>query len=145
MANKAHLTRRYWFAASHRLHSNALGDEENQRIYGKCNNPYGHGHNYALEVTVEGPVDAATGMVLNLVDLDRVVTQEILNRFDHTNLNECKEYFGEHVPTTENLCIRIYGLLAARWQREPGVQGTRLEKIRLEETRNNSFEYGPEE
>src|SRR5258708_1041260 len=87
MANTpiAHLTRRYEFAASHRLHSNRLSEEENQRVYGKCNNPYGHGHNYHLEVTVSGPIDAATGMVMNVVDLDAIVQAQVLDPFDHSN------------------------------------------------------------
>ena len=84
---KAHLTRRYMFSASHRLHSPQLSDEENRATYGKCNNPHGHGHNYMLEVTVSGQVDEATGMVCNLVDLDGFVQQEILERFDLQNLN----------------------------------------------------------
>src|SRR5437868_13647180 len=75
---KAHLTRRYMFSAAHRLHSDAMSAEENRSTYGKCNNPYGHGHNYALEVTVSGPVDERTGMVCNLVDLDEFVQREIL-------------------------------------------------------------------
>src|SRR5262249_10535632 len=84
---KAYLTRRYWFSASHRLHSSHMDAEQNQHTYGKCDNPYGHGHNYALEVTVGGPVGRQTGMVTNLADLDRVVEREILTRFDHMNLN----------------------------------------------------------
>ncbi len=142
-APRAHLTRRYWFSASHRLYNEALDAEENRRIYGKCNNPYGHGHNYALEVTVGGPVDPATGMVANLADLDRIVDREVLARFDHANLNTCAESFRASVPTSENLCIEIYRLLCNRWSREAGLAGTQLEKVRLEETRANTFEYGP--
>ena len=84
---KAHLTRRYMFSASHRLHSDEMSAEENRATYGKCNNPYGHGHNYTVEVTVSGPVDDQTGMVCNLVDLDGFVHNEILERYDHQNLN----------------------------------------------------------
>ena len=90
------------FSASHRLHSEAMSDAENAATYGKCNNPYGHGHNYALEVTVSGPVDESTGMVCNLVDLDGFVQREILERFDLENLNTLPE-FSQTVPTTENL------------------------------------------
>ena len=85
---KAHLTRRYIFSASHRLHSDELSEAENRATYGKCNNPYGHGHNYALEVTVSGQVDPQTGMVCNLVDLDDAVRREVLDRFDHREF-EC--------------------------------------------------------
>jgi len=131
---KAHLTRRYMFSASHRLHSPEMSEDENQRVYGKCNNPFGHGHNYALEVTVAGPIDSATGMVCNLVDLDTLVEREVLQRFDHENLN-CIEAFRAVVPTTENLCIEIYRLL------KRSFHNFNLEKVRLEETMMNSFEY----
>jgi 6-pyruvoyltetrahydropterin/6-carboxytetrahydropterin synthase len=130
---KAHLTRRYMFSASHRLHSEVMSDETNRAIYGKCNNPYGHGHNYVLEVTVSGQVDA-NGMVCNLVDLDTFIGAEVLVRFDHVNLNLLPE-FASDVPTTENLCIRIYDIL------NRGFRPAHLEKVRLEETMMNSFEY----
>ncbi|HVO82000.1 MAG TPA: 6-carboxytetrahydropterin synthase [Terriglobales bacterium] len=132
---KAHLTRRYMFSASHRLHSDQMSDAENAATYGKCNNPYGHGHNYALEVTVSGPVDQHTGMVCNLSELDEVVRREILERFDHENLNMQAE-FARAVPTTENLCITIYDILRRTFQ------FAHLDKVRLEETMMNSFEYG---
>src|ERR1700720_20433 len=131
---KAHLTRRYMFSASHRLHSNAMSDTENAATYGKCNNPYGHGHNYALEVTVSGPVDQSTGMVCNLVDLDGLVRREILERFDLENLNTRPE-FARTIPTTENLCTAIYDIL------QRGFTCAHLEKVRIEETMMNSFEY----
>ena len=130
---KAHLTRRYWFAASHRLHSDAMSEEENRRTYGKCNNPYGHGHNYALEVTVSGPVDD-NGMVCNLADLDGFVERQIIERFGTSNLNTLADFAGR-VPTTENVCEVVYGILAR------GFQGAKLEKVRIEETMLNSFEY----
>jgi 6-pyruvoyltetrahydropterin/6-carboxytetrahydropterin synthase len=134
---KAHLTRRYLFSASHRLHNDAMSPDENRATYGKCNNPYGHGHNYSVEVTVSGPVDAKTGMVCNLVDLDQCVSREVLERYDHENLNTLPE-FAKLVPTTENLCHRIYEIL----QRE--FRLAHLEKVRIEETMMNSFEYGGE-
>ena len=131
---KAYLTRRYLFAASHRLHSQQLSAEENLATYGKCNNPHGHGHNYALEVTVSGPVDASTGMVCNLVDLDECVDREVLSRYHLENLNTRKE-FAVTVPTTENLCIEIFEILRR------GFDKAHLDKVRLEETMMNSFEY----
>lgn len=131
---KAHLTRRYMFSASHRLHSDAMSAEENRRTYGKCNNPYGHGHNYAVEVTVSGPVDDRTGMVCNLVELDSFVNHEILEHFDHQNINMLPE-FKHAVPTTENLCMCIYEIV------QRGFRHAHLEKVRLEETMMNSFEY----
>ena len=132
---KAYLTRRYMFSASHRLHSDAMSEAENSETYGKCNNPHGHGHNYRLEVTVSGQVDPRTGMVCNLTDLDGLVAREILQRFDHQNLNILPE-FADHVPTTENLCIAVYDIL------QRGFRAAHLERVRFEETMMNSFEYG---
>ena len=131
---KAHLTRRYRFSASHRLQSEQMSEEENRATYGKCNNPYGHGHNYTLQVTVSGQVDRATGMVCNLVDLDQCVQRHVLERFDLENLNTRKE-FHDSVPTTENLCIVIYDILKREFSR------AHLDKVRLDETMMNSFEY----
>ncbi len=131
------LGRRYQFAASHRLHSSKLSAAENERIYGKCNNPHGHGHNYTVEVLVSGRVDPATGMIANLVDLDAFVEREILEPFDHRSFNEEVEAFREIVPTTENLCVEIY-------QRLKSFPYARLERVRVEETGNNSFEYAGE-
>lgn len=134
-----YLTRRYWFSASHRLHAPRLSDEENDRIYGKCNNPGGHGHNYGLEVTVSGDPDPRTGMVVDLGELDGFVQREILERFDHTLLNADRESFGEQVPTTENLCLEIFRRL---WT---GFRPARVARVRLDETSLNSFEYWAEE
>jgi 6-pyruvoyltetrahydropterin/6-carboxytetrahydropterin synthase len=131
---KAHLSRRYLFSASHRLHSAAMSDDENRATYGKCNNPYGHGHNYTLEVTVSGQVDSSTGMVCNLVDLDTFVEKEVLSRYDLQNLNQTQE-FAVTVPTTENLCIQIFEIMRR------GFSQAHLERVRLEETMMNSFEY----
>ena len=134
---KVHLTRRYGFSASHRLHSDALSAEENRATYGKCNNPFGHGHNYFIEVTVSGPVDPMTGMVCNLADLDGWVRENILERYDHQDLNHLTE-FAQKVPTTENLCVEIYQLL------HRGFTHAHLDKVRIEETMMNSFEYSGE-
>jgi len=131
---KLQLGRRYRFSASHRLHSSRLGEEENRRVYGKCNNPYGHGHNYVVEVALSGPVDPATGMIASLADLDAFVEREVIEPFDHKYLNEEIAEFRETVPTTENLCIEIFH----RLRRYPRA---RLERVRVEETGNNTFEY----
>jgi len=131
---KAHLTRRYLFSASHRLNSAQMSAEENLATYGKCNNPHGHGHNYALEVTVSGQVDPNTGMVCNLVDLDACVEREVLSRYHVENLNTLEE-FAVTVPTTENLCIQIFEIL------QRAFPHAHLEKVRLEETMMNSFEF----
>lgn len=131
---KLSLTRRYRFAASHRLHSPHLSAEENERAYGKCNNPYGHGHNYTVEVTLTGPVDPATGMIANLRELDPFVHREVIVPFDQRYLNEEIPEFQAAVPTTENVCREVYRRLA----KFPGAQ---LERVRIEETSNNSVEF----
>jgi 6-pyruvoyltetrahydropterin/6-carboxytetrahydropterin synthase len=131
---KTELGRRYHFAASHRLHNPDLSEEENNRLYGKCNNPYGHGHNYILEVLVSGKVDPATGMIANLADLDGFVEREVLEPFDHKSLNEDVGAFRGTVPTTENLCIEIF-------RRLKPFPKAKLERVRIQETSNNSFEY----
>ena len=130
---KAYFGRRYLLSASHRLHSAALSAEENRATYGKCNNPHGHGHNYIVEVLVGGAVDAETGMVVNLAALDAVVRARIVERFDHANLN-LDPLFVNRVPTTENLCRVIFGLL------KPALPAGELVRVRVEETENNFFE-----
>ena len=135
---KIELGRRYRFSASHRLHSSKLNEEENRRVYGKCNNPYGHGHNYVVEVNVSGTVDPATGMIANLADLDGFVEREVIEPFDHKSLNEDVSTFRENVPTTENICKEIY-------RRLKHFPLARLERVRVEETGNNTFEYAGEE
>jgi 6-pyruvoyltetrahydropterin/6-carboxytetrahydropterin synthase len=131
---KAYLSRRYALSASHRLYSETYSDEKNRAVYGKCSNPHGHGHNYVVEVTVSGQVDPITGMVCNLADLDGCVQSQVIDRFDHTNLN-FDERFTREVPTTENLCRAIHDLLAEHFVH------AELERVRVEETRNNFFEY----
>lgn len=130
---KISLTRRYHFAASHRLHTAKLSEEENKRVYGKCSNPYGHGHNYVVEVTVTGPVDPETGMIANLGELDPFVQREVIEPFDQKFLNEEVAEFGAQVATTENVCSEIF-------HRLKGFPLARLERVRVEETSKNSFE-----
>jgi len=137
-AVRIELGRRYRFAASHRLHNPDLSEEENRRLYGKCNNPYGHGHNYAVEVLVSGRVDQATGMIANLADLDSFVEREVLEPFDHKSLNDDVAAFRGTVPTTENLCIEIFRRLQA-------FPTAKLQRVRIQETSNNSFEYAGDE
>jgi 6-pyruvoyltetrahydropterin/6-carboxytetrahydropterin synthase len=134
---KVELGRRYCFSASHRLHTAHLTEEENCRVFGKCNNPYGHGHNYVVEVSVSGKVDPATGMIANLADLDAFVQQQVLEDFDHKSLNEDVPAFRDKVPTTENVCIEIF-------QRLKKFPLANLERVRVEETGKNSFEYAGE-
>lgn len=134
---KVTLTRRYHLSASHRLDCEALSPQENRDVYGKCNNPHGHGHNYLIEVTVQGPVDPVTGMVMNMADLDAVVGESVVERFHLANLN-ADPLFKREVPTTENLCRAVYGLLSG------SLPQGKLDRIRIEETENNFFEYAGE-
>ena len=131
---KAYLNRKYVFSAAHRLNIDHMSEAENQELYGKCNNPYGHGHNYTVTVTVSGQIDPKTGMVCNLVDLDKCVRQQVVERYDHQNLN-CLPEFQKVVPTTENLCVEIYEILKREFH------AAHLERVRIEETMMNSFEY----
>jgi len=128
------VTRRYRFAASHRLDSPALSAGENRKLYGKCNNPYGHGHDYSLEISVEGPLNAE-GMVVDRQALDRLVEQRILRLLEHKNLNRDVPEFERLVPTTENLASVIEHRLREHWNLAP-----RLARIRIAETDRNAFE-----
>lgn len=130
---KAYLSRRYHFVASHRLHSAEYDEARNREVFGKCNNPHGHGHNYTVEVTVSGQVDPVTGMICNLADLDEFARTQMLERFDHMNLNTLP-VFANQVSTTENLSIEAYRIFS-------GFTLARLERIHVEETSNNSFDY----
>lgn len=130
---RASFGRRYMLSASHRLHADNLSDEENRAAYGKCNNPHGHGHNYVVEVLVGGEVSPATGMVIDLAELDATVQRKVVNRFDHQNLNS-DPLFTEKVPTTENFCKALFGLL------QGALPVGELEHVRVEETENNFFQ-----
>lgn len=130
----AYFGRRYMLSASHRLHSDVLSDDENRAAFGKCNNPFGHGHNYVIEVLVGGDIDQETGMVLNMAALDQVVQTSVLERFDHTNLN-CDPLFVNQVPTTENLTKVVFDVL------KNALPAGRLEYVRVEETENNFFQH----
>lgn len=131
------LTRRYHFSAAHVLASRQLSDAENRRTYGKCANPAGHGHDYGLEVTVTGEVDPKSGLLADREELDALVETRVLSRFAHGMLND-DPAFAERVPTAENLARVIHAELAAPLE----AAGGRLVRVRLRETRRNSFEYG---
>jgi 6-pyruvoyltetrahydropterin/6-carboxytetrahydropterin synthase len=135
------VTRRYKFAASHRLHSSELSEPENRELYGKCNNPYGHGHDYVLEVSVAGPLDSSSGQVVNLPVLDRLVNEQILRDFDHRYFNaDVREFSTDLVPTSENILRVIENRLSAHWHTSFPGDWPRLEGIRLQETKRNRFE-----
>lgn len=131
------VTRRYAFCASHRLHSARLSEKQNQALYGKCNNPYGHGHNYQLEVTVSGPIHQETGRIIDLSALDSLVKKHVLEPFDHRNLNQESIFFQQLVPTTENLCVIIENQL--REALSGAFPGVALQRIRIYETARNIF------
>jgi 6-pyruvoyltetrahydropterin/6-carboxytetrahydropterin synthase len=139
------VTRRYSFAASHRLHSDRLSEEENARTYGKCNNPYGHGHNYLVEVSARGPAGEETGLAVRLEDLDDLVRREVLAPFDHRNLNADTNAFRGSVPTTENLALEIARRLKRNWRAAFPGEWPKLEKIRIAETDRNIFEMSADE
>jgi len=123
-----YVTRKAEFAASHYYHNPALSAEENRRIFGKCNNPHGHGHNYTLEVTVAGEVDPTTGMVMDLKELKRLLEKEVLEAMDHRFLNKEVPAFATTIPTTENIAVEIWKLLA------PKIVSGKLHRIRVYET-----------
>lgn len=131
---KAYLGRRYRLSASHRLHTERLSEEQNHSVYGKCANPHGHGHNYIVEVVVGDEIDPGTGMVCDLEELDGCVHREVVEPFDHQNLNRLAA-FENLVPTTENLCMEIEQRLRRALRPELSLA------VRVEETSNNFFEY----
>jgi 6-pyruvoyltetrahydropterin/6-carboxytetrahydropterin synthase len=136
----ASLTAKYFFSASHRLHTPALSELENARVFGKCNNPYGHGHNYELEVTVRGPVDLDTGLVVNRKLLDEYVQERVVNRFAYRNINLDIPELKDLVPTTENLVNVIAHLLRTDWAAHFGMAGPAPTRLHIQETGRNGFE-----
>ena len=134
------LTRRYRFSASHRLHSPALTDSENSRVYGKCNNPFGHGHDYILEITVAGPVSPETGLIVSVPALDSFVERHILGLVAHRNLNTDVPQLASLTPTTENLAIVIASLIERHWADSFGDSVSYPCRVSLDETGRNRFE-----
>jgi len=130
---KAYLSRRYHFSASHKLYSEDYDEAKNREVFGKCSNPHGHGHNYTVQVTLSGQVDPVTGMVCNLADLDAFAQANLIDRFDHMNLNTL-DCFANRVSTTENLSIELHSIFA-------NFSAAHLERVHVEETSNNSFDY----
>ncbi len=133
------LTRQYKFAASHRLHSEALTEAENWQTYGKCNNPFGHGHDYVLQVVASGPVDPVSGLLLNLAQLDLFVQRILLEDFQNGNLNDL-DVFQTLVPTTENLTLVAERRLNSAWPEAFAQSPVKLVGVRVLETARNSFE-----
>ena len=129
------VTRRLRFNAAHRVHNPALSDEENIALFGKCNNPNWHGHNYTLDVSVTGPIDGRTGYVLDLAVLKRIVEEHVVAQVDHRNLNLDVEFMRGLNPTSENIIVAMWRVI------EPHVAPARLTRLRLWETENNYVEY----
>lgn len=134
------VTRRYHFSASHRLNIEAYSREENLNLFGKCNSPYGHGHNYTLEVTARGEVDPETGLAIDQEALNRLVETTVLQDFDMKYLNEQVPAFANGLPTTENVIDEIQRRLKQHWDAALGASGPKLKRIRIIETRKNEFE-----
>lgn len=134
------LTRRYHFPASHRLHVAELSNAENARLYGKCNNPFGHGHDYILELAVAGAVDDETGLLLPVAALDRFVADKILRLFAYRNINVDVPPFAKLVPTTENVALVISELVLENWHGSFGELPVRPARVHVQETERNGFE-----
>jgi 6-pyruvoyltetrahydropterin/6-carboxytetrahydropterin synthase len=129
------VTRRLHFNAAHRVHNPTLSDDENTALFGKCNNPNWHGHNYVLHVSVKGEVDKTTGYVVDLAKLKEVVRREVIDKVDHRNMNLEVDFMRGMIPTTENIVVAMWRVLA------PALVPAKLEKLVLSETENNSAEY----
>ena len=135
------LTRRYRFSASHRLHSPALSDSENARVYGKCNNPFGHGHDYVLEVSVAGPVHPVTGLIVPIPVLDAFIGHYVLPPFANRNINlDVPQFSGRLTATAENIALVIASIVQRHWAEAFGDTQARLDRIQIQETDRNGFE-----
>lgn len=128
------VTRKVRFCSAHRYHREDWTPEKNREVFGACNNPYGHGHNYELEVTIRGSVDPITGMVINLRQIDEILQEKVVERFDHRHINEEVEGFTDTIPTTENLAVYIWKLIEPEFEKEE----VKLSRVRL---REDSFLY----
>ena len=134
-----YITRRETFSASHRLNNDKLSAEENRILFGNCNNPNGHGHNYILEVTISGGIEEKTGYVIDLKQLKKIVRENVVNRLDHKNLNMDVDFLRDVIPSSENIAVAIWKQL------ENKIPSGRLYSVKLYETENNYIEYKGEE
>ena len=136
----AHFTRRYRVSTSHRLHAPCLDEQQNRDTYGKCNNPFGHGHNYFIEITVAGPIDLETGFVVDMPKLDALAQRELIDRFDAQHMNADPVFAGDFVPSTENFSIEVERVFRREVPLLDPTGRLRLHRIGIEETKNNSFD-----
>jgi 6-pyruvoyltetrahydropterin/6-carboxytetrahydropterin synthase len=134
------ITRVYRFSASHRLHTPQRSDAENAALFGKCNNPHGHGHDYVLSVTAGGRPDPRSGLLLCVEEVDHLVRAKVLNVFSHRNMNVDIPQFQDVVPTTENVVLIIAGLLEESWHEFVTTRNARLYRVHIQETERNGFE-----
>lgn len=135
MAKKMLVTRREVFSSAHRLYNPSFTDDENEQIYDKCNNYHGHGHNYVLEVVVEGEIDEKTGYVIDLKVLKKIIIENVIRKVDHKHLNLDVDFMKDVIPTAENIAVKIWDQLVDK------IPNGRLYKIKLWETENNYVEY----
>jgi len=135
MAKRIFVTRREVFSSAHRLYNPAFTDDENELVYDKCNNYHGHGHNYVLEVVVEGEIDERTGYVIDLKVLKKIIIENVIRKVDHKHLNLDVDFMKNVIPTAENIAVKIWEQLVDK------IPNGRLYKIRLSETENNYVEY----
>ena len=135
MAKKMLVTRREVFSSAHRLYNPSFTDDENEQIYDKCNNYHGHGHNYVLEVVVEGEIDEKTGYVIDLKVLKKIIIENVIRKVDHKHLNLDVDFMKDVIPTAENIAVKIWDQLVDK------IPNGRLYKIKLSETENNYVEY----
>jgi len=138
------VTRKYCFSASHRLHVEGMSEAENDRIFGKCNNPHGHGHNYEIFVTARGPVDSETGLAVDTGKLDRLIEKHVLAQFHLKNMNADIAAFERTVPTTENVGVVIGQMIREGWSQAFNGPWPVFEKLRIYETERNIFEMSNE-
>lgn len=131
------ITRRFHFSASHRVYNPVLSDEENFKIYGKCSNPNGHGHNYVMDVTVNGDVNEQTGFVMDLTELKSIVEEHIIGKVDHKNLNVDVDFMNGVLPSTENIAKKFWEQIESK----VNTSKRKLYSIKISETVNNSVEY----
>ena len=143
-AGPVEITHAFEFSASHRLHNPELSEGENRALFGMCNNPHGHGHNYVVEVTLRGQPDPRTGMLMDLNVLSKIVRERVFERVDHKHLNHDVPFLAGKITTAENLAIALWSELEPTIERSPKSDGCKLHRIRVRESRHNSAEYhGP--
>ncbi len=130
-----YVTRREVFSASHRLHNPNLSDAENDRLFGKCNNPNGHGHNYTIEVVVTGEIDSETGYLIDLKKLKKIIIENVINKVDHKHLNSDVDFMKNVIPTAENIAVKCWEQLVDK------IPSGRLYSVKIYETENNYAEY----